>query len=592
MEKSLKYRLALVTVILVVAFTSLVPSVKYDYGNNKSELPEWWTDGFLSGVLPQKHLTLGLDLQGGMDVVLGVNAEQAVVNELKYITEVIGDYFKDRDVKYTSLELDAKAQAIKVVFPDREVMEKGARVISKNFASLVIKEGEDTLKQTYTLRESEKRHVLSKSIDQVREILARRIDNLGLTEPEIAVQGDNQIRVQLPGRQDPERIKKILRESGKLEFMIVSGVGRTRESVEQQTGAKPQGMNLVTWQDPTRPDFKVECYFTMDVGVSEGPVPPRRRLAEGKESMEDQAGATCYLLTEEMMVSGKDLKDARPGYDPNNTYASVVNFQLNMKGAQRFGKLTGENVQERLAIVLEDKVVTAPVIQSKIFNRGQITGGFTQEEATDLANVLRSGAMDVSIIIEEERTVGATLGADSIHKGQVAIFWGFIVVILFMGVYYSIGGLIADFALLMNLVLIMSALSFFGATLTLPGIAGLVLTVGMAVDANVLIFERVREELRTGKTPRASIEAGYAKALWTILDANITTMIAALVLLQWGTGPIKGFAVTLALGIVSSLFTAIVVTRVVYDLIFSTQKDAKLRIGISLEPAADLEGKR
>jgi preprotein translocase subunit SecD len=345
-------------------------------------------------------------------------------------------------------------------------------------------------------------------------------------------------------------------------------------------------MALASWIDPNNPERKVECYFSSGGKIGEGPVGKDIKLLPGVAKTGEADNSTCYALREDVTVSGADLKDARPGYDPEKLSGSVVNFEFNMKGAQRFGKITGEHVNEQLAVVLEDRVMSAPVIRSRIFDRGQIEGGFTTAEATDLANVLRSGALDVNIKIEEERTVGASLGADSIHKGIQAALWGSVAVVIFMVVYYSLGGVIADLALLLNILLIMAALSLFGATLTLPGLAGIVLTVGMSVDANVLIFERAREELRVGKTPRSAMEAGYSKALWTILDSNITTLIGALVLLQWGTGPIKGFAVTLSLGIIFSVFTSVVVSRIIYEVMFYYRKGAKLRIGIKVEPAA------
>jgi len=260
---------------------------------------------------------------------------------------------------------------------------------------------------------------------------------------------------------------------------------------------------------------------------------------------------------------------------------AVVNFQFNLEGARRFARITGENIGERLAIVLEGKVRSAPVIRARIYDRGVIEGNFTFQEARDLAIVLRAGALPVEIEIEEERTVGPSLGKDLINRGKWAILIGGIAVVVFMVVYYSGAGLIADIALALNLLFIMAALAGLRATLTLPGIAGIALTVGMAVDANIIIFERIREEWRLGKTPRSAVEAGYQRSLWTILDANITTLIAAAILFQVGTGPIRGFAVTLTLGIFSSLFTALFVTRTIYELIFARGRmREKLSIGI------------
>jgi len=583
MERGLIYRIVLVAAVVVIAGLLLVPTVMYDYGENKSELPEWWTG---SNVLPINSLVLGLDLQGGMDLLVSVDADEAVVNELTYLEGALEDYFGDEDVGFTRVDTDPRDKKLHINFDDGDSMRKGTSIIQRNFQSLALVSGKDELEQVYKIRDAERNRILQRTVEQVREILARRMDAYGLREPEIVIQGDNAIRLQLPGVRDPERIKEMVHRSAKLEFMLVEAVGLKKKAAEEQAQGTPPGMVLASYADPRDPGHVVECYFSEGSPVTSGQVPINKRLVPAAPDAPEEERDGCYYVSEDHKVSGKDLKDARPGYESDgmSNYMSV-NFEFNIQGAQAFSKLTGDNVGERLAIVLEDHVVSAPVVQSRIFSRGQITGRFTAEDATDLANVLKSGALEVGIKIEEERTVGASLGADSIHKGQVAIFWGFLLVVVFMILYYRGAGIIADTALVLNLFFIMAALSMFGATLTLPGLAGIVLTVGMAVDANVLIFERVREELRTGKTPAAAIDAGYAKALWTILDANITTLIAALVLLQWGTGPIKGFAVTLTLGIISSMFTAIVVTRVIYDTISTYRKSKKLSIGIDYEVA-------
>jgi len=585
MEKRLTYRLVLVGAVAAIAFVGLVPTMLYDYRNNESKLPGWWSR---LAFLPQNSLVLGLDLQGGMDLVVSVNANEAVISELRHDKEVIERNFEDEDQLYNRIEIDPVEQVLLVEFPTAEASTRGKEIIKRySRGELVIVEGEDTLSPVYSLRESTRRALIQRTVEQVREVLAKRMDNLGLREPEIAVQGENSIRLQLPGVRDPARVKEQIKRSAKLEFMLVEAVGLPRKQAEEQAGGKPpEGMVLASWTDPLDPEKKIECYFTQASGVTEGPVPAFQRLAPGEAQRGDETREACYLLREEPKVSGADLKDARPGINQNRlSNQSVVYFEFNMKGAREFAQLTGDHIGEFLAIVLEKHVMSAPRINDKIFARGVIEGAFTPQEAQDLANVLRSGALDVSITIEEERTVGASLGKDSIEKGKKAMLVGAVAVVLFMIVYYRAAGLIADIALVLNIVLVMSALSMFGATLTLPGLAGIVLTIGMAVDANVLIFERVREELRTGKTPAASIDAGYGKVLWTILDANITTLIAAIVLLQWGTGPIKGFAVTLALGILSSMFTAIVVTRLIYDLIFHYRRGGRLSIGIKHEPA-------
>jgi len=311
-----------------------------------------------------------------------------------------------------------------------------------------------------------------------------------------------------------------------------------------------------------------------------GRVPPGDEILY-EVSIDRQTGQrrrVPLLLKKRTLLTGEYITDARVQIDSryNEPYVSLT---FDSRGARLFEHITGENIKKRLAIVLDNKVYSAPVIQDKIAGgRAQITGRFGMDEARDLAIVLRAGALPAPVKILEERTVGPSLGKDSIEKGFKSTIIGGLAVVLFMAVYYGLSGLIADVALILNVILIGSGLAFFGATLTLPGIAGIILTIGMSVDANVLIFERIREELRLGKTPRASIEGGYGKALVTILDANVTTLIAALVLFQFGTGPVRGFAVTLSIGIIASLFTAIFVTRVIFDYFYVQKRIKKISI--------------
>jgi len=376
------------------------------------------------------------------------------------------------------------------------------------------------------------------------------VDEFGVTEPSIQRQGKDRIVIQLPGikEEDRQRVLNIIKRTAKLEFMLVDDFATTKEALLDRLG---------------------------------GVVPPGKRLLPEVDRNGNITG--WYLLREEPKITGDYLVDARVGFQQTALGGAVVHFKFNLEGARRFARITGEHIGERLAIVLENKVRSAPVIRSRIYDRGVIEGDFTVDEARDLAIVLRAGALPVSIEIEEERTVGPSLGKDLINRGKWAILLGGVVVLAFMVIYYMGAGLIADLAILLNLLFIMAMLAGLRATLTLPGIAGIALTVGMAVDANIIIFERIREEWRTGKTPRSAIEAGYQRSLWTVLDANITTLIAAAILFQVGTGPIRGFAVTLTLGIISSLYTALFVTRTIYDLLYSLKKRKDtLSIGIKL----------
>jgi preprotein translocase subunit SecD len=364
-----------------------------------------------------------------------------------------------------------------------------------------------------------------------------------VSEPEIARQGQNRILIQLPGVKDPQRAKDLIGKTALLEFKLVDDVNSLQRAL---AGDIPFG----------------------DVILYERQEDPKTGAVR----------KIPYLIQDKTLMTGDALQDARVRFDQYNNLP-YISLSLKPVGAREFDRITAENVGKRLAIILDNTIYSAPVIKQRI-SGGQavIEGSFTLDEAKDLAIVLRAGSLPAPVQILEERTVGPSLGRDSINKGIKSIIIGGILVVLFMIIYYKAAGLVADLALIMNLIIIMGALAILKATLTLPGIAGLVLTVGMAVDANVLIFERIREELRVGKTPMAAIDAGYAKAFLTIMDANVTTLIAALVLLQFGTGPIKGFAVTLSIGIVASMFTAIVVTRFVFDLVLSRVRVKRLSI--------------
>jgi preprotein translocase subunit SecD len=381
------------------------------------------------------------------------------------------------------------------------------------------------------------------AVDQALETIRNRIDQFGVSEPDIRPQEGNRILIQLPGIKDPERAIGLIGRTARLEFKLVDEENSVEEALK---GKMPPGGEIL--------------------------------YQEIIDTKTGRMRKVPYLLKKRTLLTGEYITDARVQIDSqyNEPYVSL---SFDNRGARLFERITEENIKKKLSIVLDDKVYSAPVIQDKISGgRAQITGRFTTDEARDLAIVLRAGALPAPVKILEERTVGPSLGKDSIDKGFKSMIIAGIVVILFMAVYYGLSGVIADLALLLNVLFIMAALAFFGATLTLPGIAGMILTIGMSVDANVLIFERIREELRLGKTSRAAIEGGYQKALVTILDANVTTLIAALVLFQFGTGPVRGFAVTLSIGIFASLFTAIFATRVVFDFLYVHRRIKRVSI--------------
>ncbi len=545
MNASLKWRIGLIAGLTVISLFLLIPTLAWDYGTGRSWLPEWWLK---SSVLPHSPITLGLDLQGGMHLVIGVNTEEAVDNEVRRLRERLQSDLEEQKLAFSEVKLSGDGKRIEVSFPDLAALDKGTAYISKNYSILVPAEGQGSLNPAYSLLDRQADYMRTNVVKQVRETLMSRVDEFGVAEPSILTQGKDRILVQLPGVKDPERVKRIIQRTAKLEFMLVEDGAATKEELL----AKPK---------------------------YNGQVPAGTRLVPEKDKQGKAAG--WFLLDEATKVTGDNLVDARMSFSSQALQGAVVSFQFNPEGAREFAKLTGAHIGERLAIVLEGMVRSAPVIRARIYDRGQIEGSFSADEATDLAIVLRAGSLPVNIKIEEERTIGPSLGADLIRKGKVATFWGTAVVVLFMVLYYSIGGLIADLALILNLIFVLACLAAVGATLTLPGIAGIALTLGMAVDANVLIFERMREEVRNGKTPRSAVEAGYGKALSAIIDSNVTTLLAGVVLYQVGTGPIRGFAVTLSLGIFTTVFTAVVITRVFYDLMFMGRGSGqKLHIGI------------
>lgn len=514
MERSLKWRGLLVLVVTVIALLYLLPTFV-------SNLPDSWPKTF------SKKIALGLDLQGGMHLDMEVRTDKAIENEVIRIKDDIGRLLKKEKIWAPSIR-KTENNDIVIRFLSPDFRSRGLDLIRKQYRDLKVQEvaGQDEKTLILRLDEKARQQIADLAVRQAREVIERRINPEGVREPSIQTMGRNRIIVELPGVVDVEAARRLIERTGQLSFqMVVDTAPTAQELLDRYGGKTPEGTVILMGQENGR------------------------RIA--------------YLLEKEAKVTGADLKDARLGYDEYGKVA--VNFELNPKGAKRFGALTGRNIGKRLAIVLEGKVQSAPVIRSKITDRGQITGNFTPEEAAELQIVLRSGAMPAPVEFRYQSIVGPSLGTDSIRKGVKSALIGGVLVVLFMILYYRVAGAIADLALALNLVYVLAVLAGFQATLTLPGIAGIVLTIGMAVDANVLIFERIREELRAGKTPRSAVDGGFSKALLTILDANITTVIAAVVLFQFGTGPVKGFAVTLTVGIIASLFTALFVSRLIFD---------------------------
>lgn len=485
--------------------------------------------------IPGQAINLGLDLQGGSHLLLQADLNAVIAERMVGVQENLRLAFRAEKIRFRNLkaEKDSVSFALRDVADDSVVntrMETILRDLGSDFDA--VQSGQST---TIRFNEAGLQNLANQTVEQAIEIIRRRLDPDGTKEPVIQRQGKDRILVQLPGVDDPERIKRLIGRTARLTFQLVDMRSTALEA------------------------------------RSSGRVPPGSMLLESAED-----GGAEYLVEKRVMVSGELLENASAGFDQNNRPA--VNFQLNAEGGRRFGRVTGENIGRPFAIVLDGKVVSAPVIQSQIFGSGQITGNFSVAETNELALILRAGALPAPLIILEERSVGPGLGADSIAAGQIAALVGLALVIIYMVLSYGLFGLFADIALTVNIVLILGALSALQATLTLPGIAGIVLTMGMAVDANVLVFERIREELRGGRRVAQAIEAGYSRALSTIIDSNLTTLFAALFLFVFGSGPIKGFAVTLSLGIATSMFTALMVTRLLIVLWVNSKRPKKLEL--------------
>jgi preprotein translocase subunit SecD len=536
-----------VTMVAVLCLAGVVFTIPNFLSERTAEsLPDW---------LPHKQVNLGLDLQGGSHLLLEVEADVVVQERLVALEQSIRQSLRPtksrKRIGYRELGVRGDAVMLTIRNPDQidlavDEIKKLAVPVQGNAVS-GLPGGRDITVDVVNgnqirvaLTEEAIRERRRNAIEQSIEIVRRRIDELGTREPTIQRQGDDRILVQVPGLQDPERLKAILGKTAKMVFRLVD---LTTSPAEIMAGAR---------------------------------TPPGSELLESDERNADGSPVDMYVVRKRVMVSGDTLVDSSATFQDN---MPVVSFRFDSVGAKKFGEATKKNVRKPFAIVLDKRVISAPVIREPILGgTGIISGDFTVQEVQDLSLLLRAGALPAPLKILEERTVGPALGADSVAAGKIACVIAFIAVMVFMVLSYGLFGLAADIALIFNLFIIMGALSILQATLTLPGIAGIVLTIGMAVDANVLVFERIREEIRTGKTPFAAMEAGYQRAIGTILDANITTLIAAVILFAMGSGPIKGFAVTLGIGIITSVFTAVVVTRLMLVIWLRRTRPAALPI--------------
>jgi SecD/SecF fusion protein len=485
-----------------------------------AKLPDW---------LPKKQMTLGLDLQGGSHILLQVDANDIIKDRMQSTRDDIRTMLRDAKIGYTGLSGSGKMVQVRIRDASQiDAAKTALKSLTEPIAAGLLTGGSVTeLEQTepepgllrYTMTDAGLRYRMAAAVTQSIEVIGRRVNELGTTEPIVQRQGSDRILVQVPGLQDPQRLKNILGQTAKLTFQMVDQSMPVQEAIN---GRPPAGDTIMYSKDNP-------------------PVP--------------------YLIENRVIVSGENLVDAQATFD-QRTNEPVVSFRFDSKGAARFGQATQQNVGKLFAIILDNKVISAPQIREPILGgTGQISGNFTPQSANDLAVLLRAGALPATLTVVEERTVGPGLGQDSIQAGKMSALVGSVLVVTFMVAAYGLLGWIANLALLANVALIVAVLTLLGATLTLPGIAGIVLTVGMAVDSNVLIYERIREERRNGRSLIQAIDTGFAKALATILDSNITTLIAAVVLFFLGSGPVRGFAVTLAIGIITTVFTAFTLTR-------------------------------
>ncbi|WP_165177368.1 protein translocase subunit SecD [Desulfovibrio sp. ZJ369] len=511
----LRWRLSIAVLVFVLCLVYALPSLP---GIGQA----------LERVLPSSRINLGLDLKGGIHLTLGVDVAKAVSNSLALAGQDLRRLAQDEKIVVLRPRV-VGGTALEFVLPRAENEAKLQEILKRHFPQLDVgtpQRGESgQLRYVAHFTEVEVNRLESLALDQALRTIRNRIDQFGVAEPDIRKQAGNRIQVQLPGISDPRRAVQIIGQTAHLEFHLV------RDDVDPGKAVLPTGVIAL----------------------------PLLEKTPGGTQKEE-----LIALEKDAMLTGEDVADARPAFD--NMNKSYVTLNFNARGARIFERVTTENVGRRMAIVLDGKVYSAPVIRERIGGgRASISGNFTTAEAQDLAIVLRAGSLPAPVSVLEERSVGPSLGQESIDSGIRAALVGAAAVVLFMALYYGLSGLIADLMLCFTMLMVMAGMGAFGATLTLPGIAGIVLTIGMAVDANVLIYERIREELRHGLTPLAAVRAGFDRAAISITDSNLTTIIATVILYQFGTGPIRGFAITLSLGIIASMFTAIFVSRAIFE---------------------------
>jgi protein-export membrane protein SecD len=519
------WKISLVLLTLLVGVIVALPNLFTR--EQLAAMPSW---------MPKQQVTLGLDLQGGSHLLLEVDVKAVIEEQLNGVVDSVRTAFRKANIGYSNLGVSGNSVTLKL--RDTGQTEDARKLLKDAAPGLdlsIADDGSITLTLNDKAIADRQRNAVAQSI----EIVRRRIDESGTREPTIQRQGNDRILVQLPGVKDPDHIKSLIGKTAKMTFRFVD----TTVSVDQARA---------------------------------GNLPPTSEILPSAQTGGDSQPMAYYVVQKRVMVSGENLIDAQATFQDAQP---VVSFRFDSLGAKRFGDATRENVGKLFAIVLDGKVISAPVIRDAITSgSGVISGSFTTQSANDLALLLRAGALPAPLTVIEERTVGADLGADSIAAGKFACLIGLVMIVVVMMILYGLFGFFANIALVLNAVLLLGSLSVLGATLTLPGIAGIALTLGMAIDANVLIFERIREEVRNGRSPIASLDHGFNEARRTIVDANVTHLISSLILFMLGSGPVKGFAVTLSIGVLTSMFTSVMVTRLIVVLWYSRTRPAALPV--------------
>ncbi len=524
------WRISLIGIFIVLSFLYLTPTLV-------STLPSWW-----SGLLPKDKIHLGLDLQGGTHLVLEVDTQKAVEGTLDIVATDLEDTLNSKNLRFKRITRNG-SDKVSLLLYEKGTAESVQKILKDKYPGYEQSPARDEggfVAFDIRVNEKDAQDRKDRAVQQALETIRNRIDQFGVSEPTIQREGIKNIVVQLPGIKDPQRAIDLIGKTARLEFKMV------REDIPPSSTVIPEDAEIL----------KERNVDQVTGAVSEVP----------------------YVIQKKPLITGDLLTDAQVRIDSqfNQPYVAI---EFNSLGAKLFDQATAANVGKRFAIVLDNNIYSAPVIRERISGgSAQISGNFTEKTAADLAIILRAGALPAPVKIIQNVTVGPSLGQDSINKGLYAGLIGVLLVIVFMTVYYKLSGLVANWGMVLNMLFLMGALSALGATLTLPGIAAIVLLIGMSVDANVLIFERVREELKLGKTPKAALDAGYDKAFMTVMDSHVTTLITAAVLFQFGTGPVKGFAVSLSLGVIINLFTSLIGTKVIFDMVLHKGTTKKLSI--------------